>query len=981
MRGKNQMDKKNQIIREAELIKFKPVVESGEAMKSSAFKSVYQNVAKELEKICKEQQSIIDDEKKKSEIVFKKGKSQPNIIMLHGDRGSGKTSCMISIVNELVKDKSERKLFENINVESFKTIELIDPSEFEEESNILHIIIGELFKRFKGDVENGNKQISQDDKRLIIKKFEEIFDAIKVLSKNKSLNGDSQLDYLIEMSDALNLSDKINVLIKEYLRIIYDSEGTQRLIIPIDDMDLNSKYAYQMLEQIRKYFMIPRVVFIIASKLEQLKLDIKQNFYKDYEEIIKQENNFDVVVDEMASKYIEKLIPASRRIELPSLYEIIGDQVKLEIAKDDELELEEYLITKIYDKTHIYFKKGELYPSRIVPENLREFGGLINLLNNMCDSREERVQNREQFKKYFLNSWISTHLSTGKARIVNEIYTKPVKEKNKFVVQALEKELKFLARIQQKEKDGTATRKYDPTVAKLEYLKIIDEENYAKAISLGDILLVLSFADQYLISKEDLDFTFAVRTVYSFNLLDEYQKIKDREKEDNNEVKSQIITGYDHLINGSVKNTAVYKFFNYGKDFKITDDMKFTDYSLTQKYIHFDMLMTPFKISKTNDLIEKSKNLSFDTDALKSCDEKDISDAVIMVEKTLQSSIQGKDVEIKTIEECSLAIMLIVSEMIFTMIIDQTGSLRDREREDYRRYCNNFSKFNRQSIEKKTNTMAFLDIIAPFSFLYHTDIEKTTEYYKFIWGDEKSIHDMFEKLLGPLSLKKMLKGTSDKKFYIGNIEAIEEVFSQISNDVISLYNSSWIKKLSQYFNCVVNNQALNNKIFDAFKEIQYLNVWNYVLDQVSQNNIRDLSKDYFDGKNAIKIVTFVENIFPDMKKQDLLIKLEKSLVGVKDTSNSGIKKEISERVKAVNTVYNQIIDLIISEDSKRKLAIQASEIEKISKMNLLTKNAMEKDGSGNPNNIIDIDAKNNFNTSLHEISKIVQEIKEEIKNE
>lgn len=128
-------------------------------------------------------------------------------------------------------------------------------------------------------------------------------------------------------------------------------------------MDLNSKHAYSMLEQIRKYFMVSNVIFIMASKVEQLKLDIKQSFGHDYKMALDKKMISNGELDSMTSKYVEKLIPVSRRISLPLFENLIS--LKMSIDGTDQNgskkpeSIEEYLL-KEYMKKQGYTLELEL---------------------------------------------------------------------------------------------------------------------------------------------------------------------------------------------------------------------------------------------------------------------------------------------------------------------------------------------------------------------------------------------------------------------------------------------------------------------------------------------------------------------------------------------------------------------------------------------------------------------------------------------
>ena len=96
------------------------------------------------------------------------GQGNSRIIAFCGDRGAGKTSCMMSVRyaiehccrredNESDREKSEReeiqKYLSSYDLKSeqldFDILKPIDPSFFDESHNILELVLGQMYLRFK----------------------------------------------------------------------------------------------------------------------------------------------------------------------------------------------------------------------------------------------------------------------------------------------------------------------------------------------------------------------------------------------------------------------------------------------------------------------------------------------------------------------------------------------------------------------------------------------------------------------------------------------------------------------------------------------------------------------------------------------------------------------------------------------------------------------------------------------------------------
>ena len=74
-----------------------------------------------------------------------------NIFAFIGERGAGKTSCMLSVANELT-DKSENSFldsYEEVKNLAFHKLSLIDPSFFDEKHGIIAEILASLYHEYR----------------------------------------------------------------------------------------------------------------------------------------------------------------------------------------------------------------------------------------------------------------------------------------------------------------------------------------------------------------------------------------------------------------------------------------------------------------------------------------------------------------------------------------------------------------------------------------------------------------------------------------------------------------------------------------------------------------------------------------------------------------------------------------------------------------------------------------------------------------
>lgn len=86
-----------------------------------------------------------------------------NIFAFVGERGTGKTSCMISVTGMLTdKDKinMDMSLYPSIDKVKFETIDLIDPAYFDKSHNLPSLFLAKLYKKFLQELDKAGTRIS-----------------------------------------------------------------------------------------------------------------------------------------------------------------------------------------------------------------------------------------------------------------------------------------------------------------------------------------------------------------------------------------------------------------------------------------------------------------------------------------------------------------------------------------------------------------------------------------------------------------------------------------------------------------------------------------------------------------------------------------------------------------------------------------------------------------------------------------------------
>lgn len=370
-----------------------------------------------------------------------------NILSFCAERGQGKTSAMLSlsralrnIYNEDEKIIRKQEFWNDKKVKAsssdnsnpvlntrFEILNPIDPTVMEESDSIVKSVISKMFKsaeeKWNNYISNNfyNKQSPNADEALkekLLRKFVLCFrgaDRLEKCAKDSSEFYDN-LNLLAEYGDSTNFKKQLSELVEMYLSFT-DFEGVNSdamLVIQIDDADLNIRNAHAISEEIRKYFVMPNVIVLMAMNISTMRYTIEQYFITQFDKYLERGHSELVLskCHENMEKYIEKLLPTSHRINIPKVDDYIRDGfnfMKLEYIdyssynqedqkKSDDLaaiskELvknnaqeqyyQEKLIMLIYQKTGIILVNPKNNLHWFLPSNMRMLNHFMTFLSEL----------------------------------------------------------------------------------------------------------------------------------------------------------------------------------------------------------------------------------------------------------------------------------------------------------------------------------------------------------------------------------------------------------------------------------------------------------------------------------------------------------------------------------------------------------------------------------------------------------------------
>lgn len=500
-----------------------------------------------------------------------------NIIAIDGDRGAGKTSVMLSTIEYL---SISREMFKK---NTFLMLDVIDPSFFSNNSNPLQVLIAQLYKKFKKYLDNVRYAI--EDRNRIVILFEKIQKCLELMQMNCSSDCYAEIDDLEYLAATVDIGKYVEELIKKILSFF----GNKMLLIPIDDIDLNTKYAYEMMEQLRKYFTCPNVLILFAINMKQMQSVLLRHFANDLNASKEYVANQDIL--QMSERYLMKLIPLKNRI---SLYDFgVNMEQCVEVYKEGSILFKgvykKLVLNLIYSKTQYLFLNTKEINNYIIPHNLRELNMLLSLLTDMSDVDGDNailLNNQLKFKNYFYSTWVNIHLDRAHKDFIDSLnqitdfsaYNKTVV--SKLCTSYLDRDDSYRYRY------WTPGNSNQNKIENLIY-RICDSTNYNYNISLGDVLALCSYIESQVTTTQMLLLLFAIRVHYTFLLQDSYQEqISD----------SEIQRYYDCVVNGDFMYSSKYKMLLAGSAI----NSEFNAFLPSPKGSNFNRLYHNSKISASS---------------------------------------------------------------------------------------------------------------------------------------------------------------------------------------------------------------------------------------------------------------------------------------------------------------------------------------------------------------------------------------------
>lgn len=354
-----------------------------------------------------------------------------NILAFCAARGQGKTSAMLSFSRALEKyeasSRDSQLLKDSLGGWHFHVMQPIDPTMLRNGDTVLELVLARLLNeinmKWKFGADEGSYSSSEDmterGKIHVLDRFNVCLEGVR---QEKNADDDRfGADRLLRINDIFDVKYNLREIVLYYLNLLGWDRNSGILIIQLDDTDMQFDGAYDILEEVRKYLSIPNVVVLMATYLKQLR-DLVELQYK--RTLAPNCGEFDVF--HMAAKYIDKLIPASQTIHLPSIKMCWEASERPSVRLNNGVEkvggedLEKKLFDLIYEKTGLVFICHEKYIHDLIPSTLRGVAHLFRLLSGM-ETPEPLEKLRAQLKNTpeSLQKYVNARLHSAHTRHAN----------------------------------------------------------------------------------------------------------------------------------------------------------------------------------------------------------------------------------------------------------------------------------------------------------------------------------------------------------------------------------------------------------------------------------------------------------------------------------------------------------------------------------------------------------------------------------
>ena len=250
-----------------------------------------------------------------------------NAISIFGERGVGKTSFLMSLRNHLKTVKEVDG--ENLKYGDIYLLPTIDPTLIEEKGHIFLLIISLLDKAVMNCLREGNTNCDVDacerswsTKKALLAKGLPSLKLDGMTYHEPQWNEDEYVMNrgLESVTAAFELEKNFHKLVHLALNIL----GKKTFVLMFDDIDVDFKRGWDLLETARKFLTTPQMILIISGNMKLFSKNVrKQQWHNLGKELLINEKDekgaheyYNQLVNEIEGQYLLKILNSENRVYL-----------------------------------------------------------------------------------------------------------------------------------------------------------------------------------------------------------------------------------------------------------------------------------------------------------------------------------------------------------------------------------------------------------------------------------------------------------------------------------------------------------------------------------------------------------------------------------------------------------------------------------------------------------------------------------------
>lgn len=258
-------------------------------------------------------------------------------IGVFGDRGSGKTSFLISLLNKCKKD-----------LKDVVVLRMIDPTLVEHKKPIVLCVISMIQQKVEdvlkkeeceGTGESYHKRREWDKLMKNISKGIMAIDKVGKDFDDRIWQDEEYVMHtgLAKIKDSNDFEENLRKMIAEALNIL----GKKAFIIAFDDIDVDAEQGWNVLESLRRYLSDAHIISIVSGNIKLYGTIVRQELGGNLK--MPEGRAREMMANEMENQYMLKLLSPYNRINLQSLAHLVqNDKTQVTVKVKDgvgELEL------------------------------------------------------------------------------------------------------------------------------------------------------------------------------------------------------------------------------------------------------------------------------------------------------------------------------------------------------------------------------------------------------------------------------------------------------------------------------------------------------------------------------------------------------------------------------------------------------------------------------------------------------------------